>query len=414
MQQPPTHHQFLKNTVCVFDEQPQQHQTPSGKGRSCDPESDGTISLVLFRSTNRGAKDFGIYERGLRLWLTDLRPNLFPNYKLLLFIDEKTATIPSVDQILREHETKIRRATFKCPRFVSPESSDAHVDLFATMVRFFPMFSFPGSECLGRRAMLMDVEPHNDTVDQLSCMLALERAYDVAHPEAPLDILYDGKTQYDYVPRYGFASLRRSPELPYAIAQAFCVHKRVDPDVLVRFFDEHRWRRGMRWVYGDLNRAYDRGVDELFLNQIMLPAAQSTGSRIAYVDRFSISTGFYLFKKLLIAHRDSPALLSRILGSSRRKTADVTGMIRRIDDMFYRHRPDLAVHAAVAERYWDVISERVRDGSAWMPIPYMRYVLDRFRGRARAQDLVVYVGHKLERVFSPPSPAPFPCGQERV
>lgn len=284
------------------------------------------------------------------------------------------------------------------------------------MVRFFPMFSFPGSDCLGRRAMLMDVEPHDDTVDQMSCMLALERAYDVEHPEAPLDILYDGKTQYDHVPRYGFASLRRSPELPYAIAQAFCVHKRVDPDVLVRFFDEHRWRQGMRWVYGDLNRAYDRGVDELFLNQVMLPAAQSTGSRIAYVDRFSISNGFYLFKKLLMSHRESPALLSRILGpSSRRRTTDVRGMIRRIDDMFYRYRPDIVVeHAAVAERYWEVIAERVRGGSAWMPIPYMRYVLERFRGRARAQDLVVYVGHKLERVFASPSPAPFPCGQERT
>ena len=210
-------------------------------------------------------------------------------------------------------------------------------------------FDFPGSACLGKRVILMDVEPAQDTLHQLKSMLQIDEEYRGRLPQQPLDIIYHGMNRYtSWIGRSHhdrFKGQRGPKTLPYAIAQVFCAYKRIPVEPLLGFLRNHSYRPGMGWIYGRFRHghAYDRGVDELFLNEVVIPFAQESGK-------------------------------SHGAGERERK-------------------------AAIAGRFWAVIRRLVAEGRPWMPLAYMQHILLAFDGAEVCHALIVYKGHQLETVM---------------
>ena len=153
----------IPNTICEF-------VPVNDTGTHCDRTGYGTISVVLFKSTNVKAKDFAIYIHGLRRWITRMLPVYFKKYRFLLFVDTSTLEDPLFQTLLQKVDKSKRVSVnhFQCPDFLVPDRLVArHIGLFGTIIRFFPWFDFPGTECFGRRVLTMDCEPSNELYEQL-------------------------------------------------------------------------------------------------------------------------------------------------------------------------------------------------------------------------------------------------------
>jgi hypothetical protein len=235
----------------------------------------------------------------------------------------------------------------------------------------------------------MDVEPSTETVNEMRTLLRFEQKYERLHPQKPLDIFYAGKMRYDVDPV--FNKLRRSL-LPYSIAQTFVVRKRLPLTVLQDFVDKHDGPHD--WVYGKLNNPYDRGVDELFLNLYVIPAAEKLHYRIAYLDEFTIADGFFYFRQQLLQHPKTPELMGYIMG---KEQPDAEKALDKFDKIFYTASKRITEEKnECTRRYWALLDHLVAAGKAWMPLPYMSRLLKNYRGCTYFSGLVTYVDGRVE------------------
>ncbi len=402
---------FLKNDTCEFDDvHQQQQQTDSNVNLR---SSRVTILLVLFTTLNTKQHGFQKYMDGLRRWLVRAH-ELGAGTSIQLFTDSASSEAAAALIASTQPSVPLRHHRFSCPPFLMTSGNNdqqkrMHRSLFATLVRFFPLFDYPGStERLGHRTMLMDVEPTEKTWQKLHTVIRIGDVYEHRYAEHPLNIMYNGSLRFDFMPELGYERLRRQHKLPYSIAQTFCVYDRLPRAILDDFLvsimsggNKQTCPPG-RWVYGPMRDCLDRGVDEVFLNQYVLAEAVKRGLRVGYMDYFTIADPFYYYAKRVMGHSDSPRHLAYILrgGKADGGTTTVKQMLAEVDRRFYYDdytaNPETSSdNVAVTRRFWEVM----RRAPDWLPPKYVRWALERYDGKTRGAALVVMKGGELERIM---------------
>ena len=386
---------MIQSSVCQFELK---------SNFKCNPNSYGAISIVLFRSHSRGAKNFKGYALGLDYWLSFVFPKYFHMFKLLLFLDETSMNDKYIAKLINKYKSdnKFIINLFECSEFVDP-TTHLHIDLFGTLIRFIPFFDFENSNCYGKRIISIDVEPSKYIYNCLNTLIKVDNEYSLSSlgKKNPLDIIYYGIAKLNVIDKETNFRIIRKTNLPYALASNICVKTKLPKDILINFLKNHHYVENLTWVYGALTTAYDRGVDELFINQILIPECQRLNYRIGYYYYFTIVEGLYYYKDQLMTNKDTHKILQYIYSGNKKPSVEMTvdQLFIILDQMFYYEYKDDKFHQDVTKRFWKIINELIKKKKEWLSLEYMKNIKSLFENLSVFNGLIIYKGYKLEQIY---------------
>lgn len=120
---------YLENSICEF----KLLKNYSDKKKSI-------LSTSLFRMKNH-YKNFKIYILGLKRWIKFLN-SYNNNYVMRIFIDKNIYEDQQIMKIINQCK-KIEPVIFTCSEYMN---EGFHVNVFGSLVRFFPIFNFKNND----------------------------------------------------------------------------------------------------------------------------------------------------------------------------------------------------------------------------------------------------------------------------
>ena len=344
-----------------------------------------TISLVLFTLTDQS--NLKRYLKGLHLWMTRLI-HLFPQeIPVTLFVDHNLLQIPAVKMALKHK--RVQGISFRCQDFML---DNRFKNLFPTLVRFFPAIAENDAPLTRCCVHVFDIEPVSQDISEHLQLLKLVKAHNKCDPGRQVDFFYNGAGN----PK-SFDFTKNNRGCPYVLAGRLTLFRKFENALLTRFLHEMKDHGKREWYYGVMQTPFCRGVDEVFTNQYLLPYAISKGFTIAFSEDYCITAPLYWWKSLIIANEYSAQYLRHILKGDN-KTEDVSHLLNRFDTHFYGCRQVTSESKQVAQRYYSMLHELIRDNLEWFPVWHMKYVLKHFDRSIVHKRLVVVCTKKTTYV----------------
>ncbi len=345
------------------------------------------VVCVLFKTQHK-TKSWMTYVSGLSK-LLGLLNTKFPQTAMLLFLDDAANHDPAVNRLLTslrgrgpEEKQNVSVFGFRCSDFLH---NGIHKQLFATLVRFFPMFQKrkrPEGSCVAT----LDVEPGHAHVASLHRIIEVAVRFNAGRREK-LALVYAAKEKH-FVDEW-FLSVKATP-LPYVEASGVVAFASVRSDSMTRLLADVRSNRLGRWVYGPLKGAFDYGIDEIYTNQYLLPDVYDRGQLIGYFATFDLAAVLFYARQYLLKCVRTHEFLAYML-DVRSNERSVEEMLSWIDSSFRvgsRVKVDSHVRTRIAQRFWRVLDECLRTDCLWFPRQYMEY-LSLFSGATMGSDFLV-------------------------
>ncbi len=250
--------EYLKNDICKF--------TPL-----CNINYNikkDIISMVLFKMYNSGYKDFSFYTKGLTKVYNHYKNKYGNKYTLRLFIDD---TIYNDEKLMNDINklTKLEVIRYSCPSYKIVDNY--HIELFGTLVRFFPMFDFPNNDA--NHVFIDDVDDFNPLHDNLINYINLMKKNNI------LNKIYLLKANHKKILNKKHDVLTYNNKLNIIpVAGNIVSLKRIDKQIIISYLNE---------VLNSKNKIYSQyidstlqnnnknlskfiyGVDEYFLNVVL-------------------------------------------------------------------------------------------------------------------------------------------------
>ena len=280
---------YLENPACEF------RHAPAGTTRAgpWDPSvRTDIISVSLFRMSNGGYKPFQKYTRGLGVldrWAGERR------MEVRLFAEASLLRDPAVSQALSALP-RTRVFVYDCP----PHGDAGAHGLFGTMVRFFPLFDFPGNDAGVVLVADADAKPDMSFYDEkIDSMLGPYSGAEAAR-RVPM-MMYHGN--------FWRGDQFRGGDLPYCYADSIVGLRRANKDILLRFLEELRAevKRGTAHrltpypVEGKEEQKCVSGlcfgIDEHFTNSVLLPELVRRRARFeAHFTHYGIDAFYHAYR----------------------------------------------------------------------------------------------------------------------
>src|SRR5579872_2477897 len=152
--------EFIKNDICTFTVLNRVHLLKPGVN----------IIVSVFFKREKYYKNFAIYTRGLERLLKfvdDKNYNDIDNdgFVYLLFIDNHVADDPELRTMIENCHNCVP-VLFGCSEYMK---DGYHLDLFGTLVRFFPMFDFDKNPC--NIVICVDIDLHAEDYFRLQNLM---------------------------------------------------------------------------------------------------------------------------------------------------------------------------------------------------------------------------------------------------
>jgi hypothetical protein len=144
-----------------------------------------------------------------------------------------------------------------------------------------------------------------------------------------------------------------------------------------------------------------RGVDELFINQILIPECQRLNYRIGYYYYFTIVEGFYYYKDQLMTNKDTHKILQYIYSGNKKPSVEMTvdELFIILDQIFYYEYKDDKFHQDITKRFWKIINDLIKKKKEWLSLDYMKYIKSLFENLSVFNGIIIYKGYKLEQIY---------------
>lgn len=200
------------------------------------------LSAVFFKSKDY-YKNYSIYVSGLKklMYLVD---RSYSDFKLILFIDINVKNDDELMSMIRRSRKTIP-ILFLCQKYMI---DDYHIDLFPTLVRFFPFFNFENN--FTKKVIMVDIDLKHDDRNKLRSLIKIDNknitcAGDLAQ------MIYDNKKPYLYA---GMVSV---PD------------KKYEKNIITDFI-ENAYKIKSKGYYEKRLTTYGYGIDEIFLNDVLV------------------------------------------------------------------------------------------------------------------------------------------------
>jgi len=326
--------EFIKNDICHFEVLSKVHLLKPGVD----------ILVSVFFKRDKYYKNYAIYTKGLEKvlkFVDDKRYNDIEKggYPYVLFIDKHVANDPDLRSKIDACHNCVP-VLFGCSEYMV---DDYHIDLFGTLVRFFPMFNFEKNPC--NVVICIDIDLHGEDYVRLKNIMrykhkGITAAGDIARH------LYMNMNPYIY------AGLMRFDQ------------KKLDYDIIMTFIKNADKVESVG-NYGKRFTTYGHGIDEIFLNEYLLPKLGDINIIIDYqISYFLFHSKPHLIEPDRI--EQTTEILSTIIGPYDKVGLDVEDKFSIIDKATYQIRERTPKNDEISRRFTKVIEYLVDNKKVWI------------------------------------------------
>lgn len=313
------------------------------------------VSTSLFKM-QKGYKYFEKYMIGLEMAIRQFSIKI-PELKFLLFIDDSIYLEPKLyDRIRRMNNGKLIVMHFSCPIGISTDRG--HIELFGALVRLLPFFTY--STNFTRNVICIDAD--------------IELC-DLNYLVTNYHIFSKSKSKYQYDTNMFYEMLAKwslTDEYTILAGRQMCKYK-FPLELLTDYLQcmKSKTCEHMDTIKSLMNYAkydiYPYGIDEYFLNHIVLPYMKNHNIRYSASVRYAITAPLYYLKKENTIAINSimgqylAEHLNIILGNVS-PINDYHKLINQFDQLFYPYAYECKTDIdnqtrLIAQRYYDFILE---------------------------------------------------------
>lgn len=334
--------EFLKNEICNFE--------VLGKTHLLKPGVNILVSVFFKRS--QYYKNFGIYVKGLRKVLTFVDDKNFNDvdndgYVYVLFIDKHIANDPEIRAMIDSCHSCVP-VLFACSEYMQ---NDYHVDLFGTLLRFFPMCDFDKNPC--NIVICIDIDLHDEDYVRLKNVMKYR---------------HKGITGAGDISRYLYVNL-----VPYVYAGLISFnHKKFDHKTIMSFI-KNVDKIESKGHYGKRLTPFGYGIDEIFINDFFLPKNKKINIIIDYQPSYFL---FHSKKYLMEPSRieKTSEIFSTILGPYDKPGLTAEEKLNLVDKITYQIRDKTNQNDEISRRFTKVIEYLYQHKKIWMETQIIQFI----------------------------------------
>lgn len=327
---------YLKNDICKFK---LINKTKLRKSKI-------NILSSCFFKMDKHYKNFNIYVNGLKRWIKFL-DSFDHNYIFRLFIDSNIKKDKYIMKLINSTD-KIEPVLFECKDY---KKNNYHIDLFATLVRFFPYFNFKNND--SKNVIVVDVDLHLD--DLRKCKLLMKKNFKGFVGAAETGgYFYKGSKLY-------------------VIANLMSYGKKCDSRIITKFI-KNAHKIVDKGHYNKRRTTWGFGVDEIFINKFLLKHVEHYSSIFEYYVTYFL----YYSKKQIMKSKRSKKIFKVILGKYHHDDMDVTDMYNFIDKKIYQVRKVNPLVNYISKRFYKVIRYLYEKDLKWMDRKIIRLINNHF------------------------------------
>ncbi|VBB18009.1 hypothetical protein YASMINEVIRUS_472 [Yasminevirus sp. GU-2018] len=350
--------EFLTNEICKL--------TVLGKAHLLTQGVDILVSVFFKR--DQYYKNFGTYVKGLQKVLnfvdnTEYNDPKNGGYVYVLFVDKHVANDPKIRGMIDRCRNCVP-VLFGCSDYMQGEY---HTDLFGTLVRFFPMFDFENNPC--NIVICIDIDLHEEDYVRLKSLMKHK---------------HKGVTAAGDIARYLYVGLN-----PYIYAGLVCYNrKRTDHKTIINFV-RNADKIESTGHYGKRLTTFGYGIDEIFLNEYLLPKI----GQINVVIDYQLSYFLFHSKNYLVDPERSDKtseILSTILGPYDKPNISIDEKFKMIDEITYQVRELTDKNDEISRRFTKVIEHLVDSKKIWLEKKVLMFIHDYLRNVVSSNAVITY------------------------
>ena len=353
---------FLTNDICTFKVLDKQFLLKEGVD----------ILVSVFFKRDQYYKNFDIYIKGLNKVLqfvnNECNTTKHNMFIYVLFIDQNIADDNEIMKLISKCKYCVP-VLFKCVNYMKGQF---HYDLFGSMVRFFPMFDFGANPC--NIVICIDIDLHDEDYIRLKSAMH----YKFKDVSAAGDIT-----------RVLYKSID-----PYIYAGLLCFNrKKIKQSLIIDFIkDANDGKIESKGHYGKRLTNFGYGVDEIFLNDVMV---KHMGSINIIID-YQISYLLFHSKSFIvqsIKSKDTSDILDTIIGPYLIPGQSVYQKMNFIDKNCYNIRKKTQINNEISKRFTKVIDYLVKAKKQWLEQNIQQFIYTYLKHIISAT-LVIHVNNK--------------------
>ena len=343
---------YLENDICEFK--------LIGNSKYYDKKTN--ILSCCFFKMNKHYKNFDIYINGLKKWIKFLE-SFEHNYIFRLFIDDNIYNDKQIMDIINS-TNKIESILFSCKKY---KKGNYHIDLFATLVRFFPFFNFKNNDS------------NNVIVVDLDFFETYNYFFDV--------FKYLMKNNIDQ-----FCGKMKMSEFigknkVYIYANLMSYSNKFDKNIIINFI-KNAENVKEKSVYNKRKTTFDYGIDEIFINDYLLKNKEKCG-----LIPYGISYFLYYTKNRILKSKNSKLILKYILGKFYNNHMTIKDMFSFIDKNTYKKEDNTSLY--LITRFYKIISYLHDKNIKWLPRSLMN-ILNLYLNNLIKGDLIIFYNKNNE------------------
>lgn len=272
------------------------------------------ISCCFFKMENSGHKDFMVYLNGIK-HLYDFVKAEYKTFKIRLFIDVSIYNDTKIMDFLYKYDDLIQLVVYSCNQYIN---DIYHYGYFGTFIRFFPMFNFPNNDA--NIVIQEDIDfllPIKQSLKEYNRFTSRMNAInDVLDNNINISILRIGKLDSFMNSVYDYAYNYKNEINTYIIAPLIISFEPIDSLILIKFIEKIKKSNEIYSYYNlikdnkhtsniennfNLHKHFIYGVDEYFINNILIKYLYKEKINNAIKTDFNIWNLFKIFFKEVIA-----------------------------------------------------------------------------------------------------------------
>ena len=319
---------YLENNICKFK--------PIGRTK-IRKKKINILSGCFFKMNNH-YKDFNIYVNGLKKWAEFLE-SFKHNYVFRLFIDSTIYNDKNIMKVINKSK-KIEPVLFECKKY---KKNKYHIDLFATLIRFFPLFNFKNND--SRYVLTVDIEPGNTFMNKLK-IICNKNYNDLIVTRIP-----------NYIEK-------KDTDKLYLMAEGILLKEKLDSNIITNFIKNAHKNKSIG-KYSKRYTTWGYGVDEIFLNEVYLKKFKTS----TYLYKYNLVTYIFIYLPKIIKSKKSKGIFKFILGKYYNPKMSIKDMIYFIDSAIYPN-PKKKITPLInylGKRYYKVIRYLYNNDLEWLP-----------------------------------------------
>jgi curved DNA-binding protein CbpA len=218
-----------------------------------------------------------------------------------------------------------------------------HIDLFGTMLRFFPMFDFPNNPT--NIVYSIDVDLHDEDYPRFEILLSLK----------PKGLTGSGS----------FNDFIAHDSIPHFFAGTFMYNMQKTENSMIIDFIKNAHKIESKGKYGKRLTTFGYGIDEIFLNDYLVKKQKNASIIVEYQPSYFI---FHSNDRIMEQkNREvSSKILSMILGKYGKNMTTLEDKIKFVDKNFYNVTEKNDINNELSKRFSYVIEYLVKHNKAWL------------------------------------------------